>query len=66
MTTADDTPRAGRRAGIGPAVPGVVLLSDLRGGGGDDKERDLSDNCANRVDHLRPEPRGTALPVPEC
>ena len=105
MTTAIDTPRAGRREWIGLAVLAlacllyvmdvleaariafvhgmqvaatisaiiamtvailaVVLLRDIRGAG-HDAAADLSDNQGNGGDPLRPEPRGTVIPVPEC
>jgi hypothetical protein len=44
----------------------IVLLRDIDASGGRDTEAHLSDNSGNGRYHLRPEPRGTTLPVPEC
>ena len=48
------------------AILALVLLREIRGGAGQDTTADLSDNPENGGDPLRPEPRGTATPVPEC
>lgn len=49
------------------AILAVVLLRNVRAaGGGGDKSENLSDNPAGDADVARPEPRGTAIPVPEC
>jgi len=48
------------------AILAIVLLRNVRAGSGGDSAADLSDNRAGDGNLNRPEPRGTAMPVPEC